>query len=40
MADAIAKGKDLNRCKVVELKEWLKARGIKTSGKKKNGIEL
>ena len=35
MADGISNGKDLNRFKVVELKEWLKTRGVKTSGKKK-----
>ena len=35
MADGISIGNDLNRFKVVELKEWLKTRGVKTSGKKK-----
>ena len=35
MADGISNGKDLNRFKVVELKEWLRKRGVKTSGKKK-----
>ena len=35
MADGICNGEDLNRFKVVELKEWLKRRGIKTIGKKK-----
>ena len=35
MADGISNGEDLNRFKVVELKEWLRKRGFKTSGKKK-----
>ena len=35
MADGISIGKVLNRSKVIELKEWLKIRGVKTSGKKK-----
>ena len=35
MTDGISIGNDLNRFKVIELKEWLKIRGVKTSGKKK-----
>ena len=38
MADGISNGKDLSRFKVVELKEWLKKRGIKSSGKKKGDL--
>ena len=35
MADRITDEKSLQSLKVVELKEWLQRRGVKTSGKKK-----
>ena len=34
MADGISIGNDLNRFKVIDLKEWLKIKEVKTSGKK------
>ena len=35
MADSITDEKSFQSLKVVELKEWLLRRGVKTSGKKK-----
>ena len=35
MADSITDEKSLQSLKVIELKEWLQRRGVKTSGKKK-----
>ena len=40
MADAMIDGRPLKSLKVVELREWLHKRGIKTTGKKKADLVL
>ena len=40
MADALIDGRPLKSLKVVELREWLHKRGIKTTGKKKADLVL
>ena len=40
MADSLIDGRPLKSLKVVELREWLHKRGIKTTGKKKADLVL